>query len=454
MDMSTRLRSTLDTVSGFLRMSAFHMADAVTDTDSDSDKNPQYTNTYKTYAKATQALSDRYNGIADFGNLLIGNLVDVRAAFTTGEGIAIREKIPGTAEDELQYILEFAEFDDLDESVKTWARETEIEGQFFAVILDPDTSNPYPRVRMMPWLVFKYEVTADAGDYENATSVKYYSDGNSNASTTIGTGSNIVTVYPPNFVFQGFSNRVALPSQPQQSKLAHVLGMLDKMEQTLNDWRSIINLSASPTPFFHADTPEAAKKIKTAIDGGNWTFGKAIVSTGDFSMVSADLSGLEGARQLVETYVKEISGTCGVPVHFLGYPDLMSNRSTAENLMESVTAATVYERIIWQGIMETLFSRVLTIANETRPEDKQFNTEAITADFPQVSKQKLEQLVDVYGQLKQMGLMSKQTAIRMIPGIDPKVEMALIKEEMEAEQALLLTMEPDSQLPNGAVEGE
>jgi hypothetical protein len=50
----------------------------------------------------------------------------------------------------------------------------------------------------------------------------------------------------------------------------------------------------------------------------------------------------------------------------------MSNRSTAENLMELVFASTEDDRQAWKGICNEMFEKVLAMANEKQ--QKNFNT--------------------------------------------------------------------------------
>ncbi|MDP4879928.1 MAG: hypothetical protein NWR36_08580, partial [Opitutales bacterium] len=51
----------------------------------------------------------------------------------------------------------------------------------------------------------------------------------------------------------------------------------------------------------------------------------------------------------INTIAKIISGATGIPIHYLGFTDLMSNRATAEDLAELVNVTTSHEREAWKS---------------------------------------------------------------------------------------------------------
>ena len=82
--------------------------------------------------------------------------------------------------------------------------------------------------------------------------------------------------------------------------------------------------------------------------------------------VSYDLVGWKGEgfttiKEESQALVKTISGTTGVPVHFLGYPELLSNRDTADNLIQFLELTTSKERRTWIGAYEELFQKAMVL---------------------------------------------------------------------------------------------
>jgi len=132
------------------------------------------------------------------------------------------------------------------------------------------------------------------------------------------------------------------------------------------DWRKINRLFAAPTPVIICPDKQTAKDMEDQIVKSNWRIGELLILGGEG--VSFELKGWKGdgfttLKAETEAYVKTISGTTGIPVHFLGYPELLSNRDTAENLIELIVLSTNKERNTWKGAYEELFQKAIMISN-------------------------------------------------------------------------------------------
>jgi hypothetical protein len=120
------------------------------------------------------------------------------------------------------------------------------------------------------------------------------------------------------------------------------------------------------------------------------------------------------------TNAKMISGNVGIPIHFLGFPDLMSNRATSTDLFELIMASTAKERLVWAGFYEEMFDKALTKAN------KNFTPGQVKAEILQVSDAKIQELASVWLPLYTGGVIDLDYMLSKIPDIEPsKVKKSL-----------------------------
>ena len=142
--------------------------------------------------------------------------------------------------------------------------------------------------------------------------------------------------------------------------------------------------------------------------------------------------------------LKAIATTTGVPIHWLSWPELMSNRATAENLLEVVNIATKSSRLIWEESLEDLIWKAMR-----HSVDAGIESANIMGDFqiklPLVSLNNLKAIMDVW--LPLVGdVISMATFRNMLPGIDPETEQKLIEAERKKKAE-------NSPFNNGVVDG-
>ena len=149
-------------------------------------------------------------------------------------------------------------------------------------------------------------------------------------------------------------------------KTAFVLREIENLDKALWDWRKINKLFSAPTPVIYAPDKQTAKEINTWLDNENWRVGKMLILGGQdvkFELVGWDGDGYTTLKEETQALVKTISGTTGIPVHFFGYPELLSNRDTAENLGQLIDLSTSKERRTWIGAYEEVFQKAMVISN-------------------------------------------------------------------------------------------
>jgi len=349
--LSSQVRNLLTEVQG--------STDITTNTDSTASRH--YVGTpakYNSYDKQVTQLGKLYENIADWGCMIAKNIIDLRTAFSVGEGVKVIKRVgfEGDAKQELVWVKEFMRYNNLDEEMpQEYAKEAEIEGKILLrLLLDRGDTNI--RVVHTPWRKFMYEITTPAHDFFNYINAKYTGSGEPRVS---------FDVPAPMFVYKRFGGSTSKINETPP-KTAFVLREIEDLDKALWDWRKINRLFTAPTPVITAPDKQTAKEIKDWVDGSNWKIGKLLVLGGDkvkFELVGWKGDGYTTIKEETQALAKTISGTTGVPVHFLGYPELLSNRDTAENLIQLLELTTSKERRTWVGAYEELFQKAMVMYN-------------------------------------------------------------------------------------------
>ncbi len=402
-------------------------------TNTSSTSNEHYTgNPYKSYSSKINALTKKYNGESDWGCMTARNIIDVRAAFIIGNGAkAIKQDgYTGTAERELTFIREFIRFNDLDkESPNDWAVGAELEGKaLIRLVVDKVKKNI--RTVYVPWSKYQYTVSADNPDLYHYTKAFY--QGTDTIDAAVGAPSSMsltrdvsFNLNENEFVYVRFGGSSEKINEPIP-KTALVLRQVEDLDKELWDWRKINSLFSAPTPVFMVETTDEADRLQNWIKETNWRIGKAIViANGKFDLVCYEGEGFTTLKNALEADVTTVSGSTGVPVHFLGHPELLSNRATAENLLELIEMSTNKERDVWEGGYEELFQKAIVMYNDAFHAG--LNPDAVTAKIPFISSAKLKFIKDVYLPMYESNTISLETFLSYISNIDVDQELKRIE---------------------------
>ena len=396
----------------------------------DTSANAATGNTYPGYDEAIRELGRKYEGIAEWGGDQARMIVDVRAAFTIGDGIQVVEIDPVTGKamlepsgkyvKEQEFIRSFIEHNNLDEeAVQEYAKEAELEGRaLFKLIPDSDEKNI--NLRFLSYNTNHYKVISNTSDYLKYERVEYKLDGVD------------VVMSNKDFVYKKFAGRVDKVNDIMP-KTATILRKLEDLDKAMKDLRAINNLFASPTPHFNCEEKNTATELYKLLKDMNWKIGKFLVtSKTQFAMVGADAAGADSITKEIVNICKIISGVVGIPVHFLGLPDLMSNRSTSTDMFEMIIACTNRERKTWIGLYEEIFNDALKASNVAF--NTTFREDVVSCDIPQITAEKLRELTEVWLPLFQANVVDLDYMLSMIPNADPK----RIKENAEKEAQKIL----------------
>lgn len=396
---------------------------------------------YRTYDSQIAELAKKYAGTADWGSLVMKNIIDVRAAFITGTGVVakVREGYKGDATREMEFIRRLMRMNGLDgRKPQIWGTETEIEGKVLlqlSPVFDPIDELGNVHVIHTPWRHYRYDVTAAEPDFD-----RYIRAFHTGAGTTTS-----FDLSEPYFVYARFGgNSYEVNLTPP--KAAFVLRHVEDLDKELWDWRKINHLFAAPTPWFDSEDPDEARRLTDYINQKNWRIGKAIVTAQTkFELVSAKGDGYASIKQAIESDVQVISGTTGIPVHFLGHPELLSNRSTADALLQHIELSTDKERDIWKAAYTETFRKATTIFNESFQNN--LDPDAVVADLPSSSTANLTFVETVYLPMYIAGALSLETLLAKLNDVNLPEEMKRVKvAQVEKEEKAAADMQAQAKI--------
>ena len=377
-------------------------------------------NAYQDYRTAINELCKKYEGTADWGVLQVGNIVDIRSAFIIGQGMKpVSEKKDSR---EFEFIQEFIRYNDLDEELpQELAKEAELEGRVL-VRLIPNKEKKQIDVRFVSYNTTGYKVICAEGDYKKYEKVKYRdsssSDDSGYSGENVTMGDKDVVLDASEFVYKKFSGRITKVNDVMP-KVAKVLTQCENLDKAMYDWRRINGLFASPTPTIKCEDVASAQAISDKIKTINWKIGKLLIlAKAEYTLVGADVAGATALEKEIIANAKIISGATGVPVHFLGYPELMSNRATSTDLFEFINASCNKERNVWTGFYEELFYKAIVMAQKFQTG---YNPDKnpVKAKIVEVTEAKMQELVNVWLPLYTANVVDLDYMLGKIPDIDP-----------------------------------
>ncbi len=373
-------------------------------------------NPYPTYTGAIKELSKKYEGTADYGIQQVRNIIDVRSAFIIGNGITVSTKNKNNTR-ELEFVQEMLRANNLDrEMPQELAKEAEIEGRCLIKLIPNKEKNTID-IRFVSYSTNEYTVQASADDYQKYEKVTY-----KKAKTV-----DPVTLEENEFVYKKFAGRLHKVNEVMP-KVGMVLRQCEDLDKALVDWREINYLFASPTPYIKCGSKAEVEATRAALKDVNWSIGKLLVIQGDFRLEGISGQGIPSIENEIISHAKIISGATGVPVHFLGLPDLMSNRAVSHDLMEFVNASTKKETEIWKGFYEELFYKALKMANAKY--QKNYDLDSIQVEIIKFTEGQMKQLTETWLPLYNSRVIPLKTLLSKIPEIDSdEVEADRMKED-------------------------
>lgn len=369
-------------------------------------------NPYRSRDKLISALTEKYKGYAKWGNQLVQRIVDTRAAFALGRGVKAIPLSPNFNGAELEFIRSFISYNRLDgDFAQQLGVQKELEGQVLLKLSPVFDGAQIPQiaVSVISWNDTHYEVLYTDFTCRQIERVKWR-----DKVTGI-----TIRLEPDELVFMKFNAPANSPEGVPT--LSGLLVECEDIDRALRDWRTINRFFASPTPYFKTDDMAQAKDLYEQLSDPSldWRVGKVFTGPAEFSLVGMNDAGAESLRLEIETKLKILAGGAGVPVQFLGFPEFMSNRATAENTMEPVEAVALQERQVWKAGFRELFDKAIRMKNEfANATDAPLKEGMVLPEIPFATRARIERLSKLYLPALQAGAIDHKTFLSLLPDTD------------------------------------
>jgi len=387
-------------------------------------------NNYKSYDAQVAQTYKMYDALADYGSEILRGIVESRVSFISGEGISVDGPKPT-----MKFIDKFLYLNKLRGSrLLSMVQTGEMEGKNL-VILSPDRKPKlykneiipgYVKARSFSWYVNKYVVQVNQFDTDEITKITY-------ADKTDEKKVKSIPIKQAVYIRLGGSPD-KLNDTP--SRIHNVLTQIENASRIELDLRKNNHLFAKIMPTWKTTTPTEAKGIRDDVNSDNWELGKSYAGTADFSLTGPPLGASDALSTEFVLCLKIISAMTGIPIHWMAYPELMSNRATAENLLEVVHGATVKDRLIWEEGLKDIILKAMDLAIAEGWEDNSIKKDFVLK-FDMVSLATLKALSETWLPLQMANVISMSTLRSKVPGIDSNEEKQLIEKEKKENVELM-----------------
>lgn len=402
-------------------------------------------NTFLSYDSQVTAIYRRYNNLEKWGCTQTRSVIDWRATQIAGNGV---NAISGSEDAALreatnEFLEKFLDANKLNgQRFWSWARDAEMEGKSLiilkAVMYDGEWCI---EARNVPWIRWSYEVATDPKDAEKYTSVTWQGPDDKPQTTP---SSKFVYVK----IAGATADQKAYHINQTPPRIANVLWHIDNIDRALTDLRCNNHLFAFPKLVATSPDEASANTLRTMLFGQSsrgQTTASIETDAGEFYILNGDMKFAEPSGAAVNsltteinTIAKVISGATGIPIHYLGFTDMMSNRATAEDLAELVNTTTAHEREAWKDAITELIKKAMYMYMEKT--GAVLDPESVEVSLPVVMMSQINQIASVYLPLYQEGIISRQTVRERVPGIDPEVERERAEMEEEGKQSEAVQM--------------
>lgn len=406
---------------------------------------PGTQNAYTHYLSQVAETYRKYNGNASFGTQQTRAIIDLRTAFISGEKISVSCKNGRTA----RWIEKFLTYNKLtDIGFIDASKGAELAGQVLFV-LKPALwfdSSLFVKALRIPYIInTPYRaIYNDPLTREKVIDIQVRKNGQwQSAGFT-------------NFVYVRTGGDDANTEGPS-TRCGLVLTDLENYDRAIKDMRRNNHIFARITPVWETESDNDAQTLKANLEKIQWKIGNAYIGKSKFSYATPDKGAHENLLIELVATVKTISSVTGIPVHWLGYVDLMSNRSTAETLYDLIKNATIVDRLIWSSS----FYEMLIKAQEMYIDNGGTEISNINYDFQ--IRIPLIDFAEFLNRVKGLSLAFNDEAISMddyrnsLPGIDPlKTERAIEaeKKEKEKEMSVNILKFQQAQEEGNVIEGD
>ncbi len=403
-------------------------------------------------ATVTREIIERYEGRAVYGNVLVKRIVGLLAAYQLGSGVELvvtppretgmepeskvdkqaRGKITDRAgldqmraeaqdletqyAEELAFVRDFMDANNLsEERSQELAREKEFSGQLLLRLYWSEADRMV-KIRFAAWDETRYTVTRDK--LGNLLSAQWFDEKGQE-----------VKLAPEEFVFARWNGR--LNGVTGSPTLAGQVWLCDNIEKAIKDLRQGNHFFGYPTLFMETVDKQQADDINAAISQLNWQVGQSLAASAKASFLEITGQAAQALIDEIKTEIQLLSGGTGVNPHFLGWPDLMSNRATADDMENPVVTVAVSDVQVWIGMFEELFAKATAMYNRNMRLPRALIPGAVKAMIITSTQVEFKRIKDVWMPLRVAGEIDQDTFLSKIPGI----KADRVKAALEAERA-------------------
>ena len=360
-------------------------------------------NNYATYSQQINAIYEMYNGLSKYGSHITRGLVNIRTAFIGGEGMSVIADTPEAQ----AFIDDFIEFNKLNGSMLINLIKTgEMEGKCL-MLLKTDNEAKQVAVRYFNYYTNPYYVQPNKDDNLKIEKVRYKPDANSSLELTIDLDK---------------CTYVKLGGSPDKlndtyTRIGTCLTQIENYDKALYDLRNNNHLFARLTPYWKTQNAQDAQVINNSLDNKEWSIGQGYAGPADFSLVGPDTGALDNINGEMLLNIKVIATVTGVPIHWVSWTEMLSNRATAENLLEVINASTKEERLIWIESFKDLIKKAMVLAVDNGYYGNEILTDNIQVKLPLVSLSSLIALQQTWLPLQQAGLLTNNNKMNTLVSV-------------------------------------
>lgn len=379
-------------------------------------------NVYQTYDEQVAECYRKYNAQSDWGVQQTRAVIDIRSSFISGEGLSIN------SEDDpfIKWLENFTKANKLMGSrFHDMVLGTEFTGK---ALLNIKVKIPgdYPTIIRIPYTPI-HRYTVKLSDKHDPSSIK-----------------DIVIKKDGIEISLGLSNFVYIRTggddvevNATTTKTGVVLTDLENYDRAQKDMRRLNFVLARITPTFETKDQRDTDEVVANITKSRWKIGKAYVGTAKFKYETPGTGAHDNLLDELSTTIKTISSVTGIPVHWIGWTDLMSNRSTADSLYDLIDTATVRERtLIAEGIYDLIIKAQELYINSGGTDITVINREFEVA-IPVIDRSQFLDTIRALSLAYNDGVISKGDYQNNIVGIDPIQTNKNLEAEAKQQQNII-----------------
>lgn len=383
-------------------------------------------NKYRSLEKQVTEIIKKFNSEAEYGCELTQRIIGLLSALTLPNGVqavvdpAVIISNPTAGKAELAYITSWLDKNNLDQSGSLdLAQEAQMQGRV-VLTLSWEKTKGVVRAKYRSWIDDKYEIK-----YANEDGFPPYK---LKGSEKLENSTKDYNFDDDSFVFLLLNGRYGkLEGRP---RLASILNVLENLSADLADWREGNKFFAHKTPYFKCENAAEVTATTNEIKKTRWRVGTSMAGTADLNLVGGDSSG--SLEQSIQTSISIISAATGISPHFLGFPQLLSNRSTADAMGEPLEIVIKSEVKRWYSFFEELFVKIIRMRNNNMTNGVKLQEDIIKPKIVGLSDRQYDAIKTIWLPALAANGISLRTFIAQLPiELNPDEEIARIQEQKD-----------------------